>query len=161
MAQPGFEPIIQQEKLYVFTVCFFIPKLKLIYFGFKQGVGCLESKNMTICESYEFIRSIKNPLLLIQRQDLQSSCLQDLGLSSIQNGKYEAFFVKASGLQSGLCMLQLKLQRQALQSSPCSSLCSMLCSYRHCNMSCSLSCSLSCRLVCSLSCRLDNIVMAR
>ena len=47
---PGCQPIIELKKQSVLSVCLFSPKLKDLYFGFQHGLGCLESKNKTICE---------------------------------------------------------------------------------------------------------------
>ena len=50
-AWPGCEPIIQQEKQNVLTVCLLSPKQKLIYFGFQQGLCCFESQRKSAMSS--------------------------------------------------------------------------------------------------------------
>ena len=55
--RPGFQPKIELWKE-VNTVCLFSPKWKYIYFGFQQGLDCLESKNRTICERKSAMSSL-------------------------------------------------------------------------------------------------------
>ena len=64
--RPGFQSIIELEKqsvlkytcLSILAVCLFSPKWKYIYFGFQQGLCCLESKNRTICERKSAMSSL-------------------------------------------------------------------------------------------------------